>query len=48
MADGKRTAPAPVSGAASPGPQEVRQRVLELSMSVWAFAALSFALEEES
>ncbi len=32
-------------GAASPGPQEVRQRILELSMSVWAFAALSFALE---
>jgi SAM-dependent methyltransferase len=49
MADGKRAGPdddpTPVSGAASPGPQEVRQRILELSTSVWAFAALSFALE---
>ena len=37
--------PEPVSKTVSPGPQEVRQRILELSTSVWAFAALSFALE---
>jgi SAM-dependent methyltransferase len=29
----------------APGREEVRQRILELSISVWAFAAVSFALE---
>ncbi len=45
MVGDRRAGPEPVSKTVSPGPQEVRQRILELSTSVWAFAALSFALE---